>query len=154
MGNVIWVWRFPKSWKRKGRTIDEQVILDIDQGVYGDKVVLFTPKENEESEDVWIDFREKIVALVETIINLWVQDYMSSIPPNIPSGNPFSQVADVYGKMFDEALVVVETLDYVDKICVQDFDEEFKIQTLGEILYRYRKRVFSLLKRNEKCKGS
>ncbi len=60
----------------------------------------------------------------------------------------------MYGKMYDEALTVVETLDYVDKIYWEDFDEEFKIQALGDVLYRYRKSVFCLLKRNEKRKGS
>ena len=41
---------------------------------------------------------------------------MASIPQDIPSRDPFSDVVDMYGKMYDEALTVVETLDYVDKI--------------------------------------
>lgn len=156
MGNIIWIWRFPNSWRKQSEVLDEKIILDIDQGVYGDNVVLFSPKsdDNELFPEEKLDLREKIIALVETIINLWVQDYMASIPQDIPSRDPFSDVVDMYGKMYDEALTVVETLDYVDKIYWEDFDEEFKIQALGDVLYRYRKSVFCLLKRNEKRKGS
>ena len=52
--------------------LDEKIILDIDQGVYGDNVVLFSPKsdDNELFPEEKLDLREKIIALVETIINL------------------------------------------------------------------------------------
>ncbi len=156
MGTVIWIWKFPNSGKRIDAKRANQVIVDIDQGLYWENVVLLPPKwdDNTIFQEEWLDFRDKIMAVVETIISLGVQDYISIKRRSVSDRQLFMEVESMHGQMFEEALVIRETLQYVEDSYWETFDEIFQLEALSEILHRYRRKVIAVLVRNEKMKES
>ncbi len=154
MGNIIWIWRFSNHWIVQVNN-DEQTIIDIDQGVFGDNVVLLPPKINNNSmfQEEGLTFREKVDAIIETIINLWVQDYLSITKQEVFGRDFFKEVEFMNKKMLNEVDAVKDTLDYVEDLYGDSFDEEFHLHALWELLHKHRQSVLAILLRNEKIKG-
>lgn len=154
MGNIIWIWRFPHHWTEQ-LSNDGQTIIDIDQGVYGDNVVLFQQKvaDNTMFQEEWLTFREKVEAIIETIINLWVQDYLSITKQEVFGRDFFKEVEFMNKKMLNDVDAVKDTLDYVEELYGDSFDEEFLLNALWEVLHKHRQSVLAILLRNEKIKG-
>ncbi len=154
MGNVLWEWRF----KAHGNNNDDVSLIDIDQGVYGDNVMVLPLKLEEIEGDLLIEvdlrFRDKIIGIIEQIMTLWKQDYLSLRKRYVCNRDLDNELVVTYERMVSEAFTISGTLDYIEGAQNRDFDEHFKLNAIGDMLDSFRQEVFSILESNERGQRS
>ncbi len=149
MWELIWVWKF----QTKPVINTHSWILDIKN--CGDNIVSIDTQlnleqralsENEEEE-------EKIIWIIDNIINLWIWDYEEHIKENWRNSwkrNLLNETLPLWDEMYIKTQAIEETLDF---IADNDWDVEiydwFLFWAIEWVLENYRDRVFDALIENE-----
>lgn len=155
MGKVLWIGRFSKPKNKNSDRNVEKRIIDIDQWLYWDNVVTIAFKDEDDFQwyEGTLELKDKIAALIGTILNMWVQDYTYDREKYVSKRDLHSEISSLWETMDVEACTIIETLEYVEWSQWVDFGDEYKLETLERMLQGFRYEVFSTLVSNERVKG-
>ena len=139
---VIWIWMFPEHGKKSN--------IDISSNELPENVSPI-PTELNMQTAYGKEYKEFLVEtgrIIDNIINNWIGDYLDRIkaennPENIKK---YTEQTDKIHKIMEfKAIAIDETIDYLQNAIEREFDNEFVLSTIDEILCLYREEVFILL---------
>lgn len=165
MVQILWEWRFSEHGKINPEEGIEKTIIAIDQWEFWENVCLISlPSDSEDIQEIQhqdndedipdLEFRDKIAAVVDVIINLWIADYSKTRKRHLFRRNFLQETIFLWEQMFQEATTLNDGWEYMEGALGQQYDEELKLNALWDILDGYRQVVFDVLVSNEEMKRS